>query len=1508
MGALSRRSWGKVREAEVAPRGSKVAGVKLLSQTVPKKIIYVGKSVSITGYSLAMSCGSMSKPSLRPGVWVVCLTLLSVVLTGMPSAQAAEGDWVQIVQGQPLSARHTGPGGGPALDPRVDLTGVWVRENPEHLWVRLETREGPGLGPLGEGTRIETTFTFNLQRSDDSWTRHLFEVAADDEGFTLFRDGTPVSPAPFVLKDGAEPWAYTIGLLRDEILPGASLELGDVLGSPVAQAVATHSYLRPATDRAPGTGTGSDYTVRLASDGGVAPVWSTVEGVDFAAAPSVSIAGDGTVNVAYIVYNDERGTEKGLYHAVLRQEESVLDRIEQALPTEVFYRLEAERVADAAMPDEIHQNDKGATALAVDEEGRPHIVFHPLQGDNGPGEIRYAVKTDDSWSVLDPAGGNGPVDDSLRSVPALAVGHGRVVVAFQSGDNVKIVEREGGSWRAVATVEHARFPNLALDSKGDIHVAWFNMTDGTHDVFTGEIRYANEKEGFQDRLIAQGVEDRSGFWETTETDGSFSFALDPQDRPHFVWETRDRERERSYGILDGEDLVVEDSGLEPRHGNLQIRMRLVIDGDGNSHIVTGYGGSDIYAMRSPEGGWVRTHTDRYDMFGLGVGSDGTVAVVYTQPHGGTTIALDVQDRPGVAGEAPPPNGTDPRDFEGPRMVPAPAFWLLMVPLGGLVVAARRLGHKAVSAPEGKKRGRRPACSNRPHILCVLLLHVVLLVPVAGTAFMHDDPTSSGDEEWTIFIEDGLFDTFYDLPGSPPAVDPPADLHTVHIRETGGHVWFRLSTLASELKETNAPNGTGLGYRTLLEFRITTSEPQQTQRVEIEAFDEEFFLKVNGVQHDSYHLMRKAGAVAWDYEVGLSRYLFGTDRPLVVGDVIDDAKATSQGMTGLGVDVVDRAPDVGTMGAFVLEMEPPALPAWMDGEGPDFAAGPSAAAGPDGSVHLAYVVYNDRRGTQTGLYHAILEADESTGYLGIQATRVSDVSMPDDIHQDDKTTTAIDVDEQGDPHILFYPSPETEPSQIRYATLDGDDWIVEDPTRLADGTTVSVRDDRRAVPAIVADHGRVVAAVQSDADVLLLERYDEQWHRVATVPDARFPNLALDSQGVIHMAWFNEDRDEYDENRAIYGDLRYGKESGSFQGLVVAKDVEDRSRYWDTAQTDGSFAFALDRQDRPHFVWESDSRDDPRMYAILHGEDLHKEPTPLKPVHGNIQIRMRMGIDDSGTSHIVSGYGGTDLYATRSPDGMWNVQEASRVDMFDLVVISDGRVFLTGTQPHGGQTLHLEATINGVPWAGTEEAPPRPQGDEFAPLPFPTALLVVAATGLVIALGFAGGRRLADVNPVKVAPLLAFIGGFSRLDRKKVMDHETRDAIMEAVVARPGRSAARVRTITDVPRSTFFYHLRRLEQEDMLRVRRHGRDLLLYPADVHGNRRPLPEKDQRLLRAIEREPGQTASEYARRVEAEERTIRNRLRRLEQLQMVERYVENQRVVRWSVLHRSEIGEAS
>lgn len=165
----------------------------------------------------------------------------------------------------------------------------------------------------------------------------------------------------------------------------------------------------------------------------------------------------------------------------------------------------------------------------------------------------------------------------------------------------------------------------------------------------------------------------------------------------------------------------------------------------------------------------------------------------------------------------------------------------------------------------------------------------------------------------------------------------------------------------------------------------------------------------------------------------------------------------------------------------------------------------------------------------------------------------------------------------------------------------------------------------------------------------------------------------------------------------------------------------------------------------------------------------------------------------------------------------------------------------------------------------------------APDPTPgTARIVLGATGVGAALGLGPTllRALRRTWPV--------VGAFfTRLPRDRLLELDARRRVYDAVVADPGVGVEDCATRVGLARSTVSYHARMLERGGLVRSRREGRTLRLYPPDTTASTpSALRVPTACALAAVVREaPGIDQASLARRLDVGPSLVLHHARRLE-----------------------------
>ena len=103
-----------------------------------------------------------------------------------------------------------------------------------------------------------------------------------------------------------------------------------------------------------------------------------------------------------------------------------------------------------------------------------------------------------------------------------------------------------------------------------------------------------------------------------------------------------------------------------------------------------------------------------------------------------------------------------------------------------------------------------------------------------------------------------------------------------------------------------------------------------------------------------------------------------------------------------------------------------------------------------------------------------------------------------------------------------------------------------------------------------------------------------------------------------------------------------------------------------------------------------------------------------------------------------------------------------------------------------------------------------------------ALLTLAASFTAAAQQGAAGHLWERLRRLGFLALL-----YSRIAKERLLDHGSRERLLDAIRAKPGQAVADLVTTTGIPRNTVTYHLRVLEREGLASSTRNGRNRLFF---------------------------------------------------------------------------------
>ncbi len=279
-------------------------------------------------------------------------------------------------------------------------------------------------------------------------------------------------------------------------------------------------------------------------------------------------------------------------------------------------------------------------SIAVDDGGNLHVVWHDHT--NGPWgsdtEIMYVnYSSSAGWSNAIVISDNGTNwNNGISENPSIAVDDGgnihvvwhdhtdgpwgtdiEIMYVNHSSSagwsNAIVISDDGTNWNN----DNSRNPSIALDSDGNIHVAWHDLTDGPWGTDT-EIMYVNHSSsaGWSNATV---ISDDGTNWNNDESI-SPSIAIDNGGNIHVVWHDL---TDGPWGT-DGEimyvnhsssagwsnAIVISDDGTNWNNGDSR-NPSIAVDNGGNVHVVwhdftDGSWGTDIeimYVNHSSSAGW-----------------------------------------------------------------------------------------------------------------------------------------------------------------------------------------------------------------------------------------------------------------------------------------------------------------------------------------------------------------------------------------------------------------------------------------------------------------------------------------------------------------------------------------------------------------------------------------------------------------------------------------------------------------------------------------------------------------------------------------------------------------------------------------------------------------------------------------------------------------------------------------------------------------------------------------
>jgi DNA-binding MarR family transcriptional regulator len=163
-----------------------------------------------------------------------------------------------------------------------------------------------------------------------------------------------------------------------------------------------------------------------------------------------------------------------------------------------------------------------------------------------------------------------------------------------------------------------------------------------------------------------------------------------------------------------------------------------------------------------------------------------------------------------------------------------------------------------------------------------------------------------------------------------------------------------------------------------------------------------------------------------------------------------------------------------------------------------------------------------------------------------------------------------------------------------------------------------------------------------------------------------------------------------------------------------------------------------------------------------------------------------------------------------------------------------------------------------------------------------ATLGTTVLGAIAAIGF-----IASTEVGKYSLLGGMVPLYTRLKRKKVLDHFTRGQIHGYILANPGAHMNAIKNMFHVNNGVVAYHLKVLEREGYISSRRDGLKRRFYPgsrSEAQDQKKFLTEVQSLIISHIKKAPGINQSELARLANMSAQVVNYHIKKLIQLGVV------------------------
>ena len=120
--------------------------------------------------------------------------------------------------------------------------------------------------------------------------------------------------------------------------------------------------------------------------------------------------------------------------------------------------------------------------------------------------------------------------------------------------------------------------------------------------------------------------------------------------------------------------------------------------------------------------------------------------------------------------------------------------------------------------------------------------------------------------------------------------------------------------------------------------------------------------------------------------------------------------------------------------------------------------------------------------------------------------------------------------------------------------------------------------------------------------------------------------------------------------------------------------------------------------------------------------------------------------------------------------------------------------------------------------------------------------------------------------------------YTRIRGERVMENGNRKVILNYILEHPGEHYRELNRHLDVSRGTLTYHLRKLEDENFIVVKKEGKFAYVYPADFIFQTHSMTPAEKEIVKIIEEKPGLSLVELSEKTGKSPRTVHHHLSNL------------------------------